>query len=570
MSSTQSRPTKPAIHLVMMPSFAGGGSILPHLGIASLSAYLKREGLGVTCTDFRSILKDAPVLTDDGDIGSNYIYRDTAYVSEIQDLPLILFIVNNYRENSPLLLGLDQALLDYIEIRSLNYFQLKDGIERAFKTLSHYAPEMADHGTVGFTTVSSNLFYTVLFSLMLRRHQPRIKLIYGGPQVTLSMHTARLMLKLGIANLVVAGDGEETLLTAVEAYARKSDPSLDGTITWEEGRGTFVDKPLKRVPDLSSLPDPDFSGFHLPSYLRGSLPLEGSRGCASRCKFCSYGRLSPYRTKDPVRVVDSMERLGAEYKAINFSFSDSTINQNPKWLGRIAQELIRRKRGFHWSGFFKPPVSGDLLSTLRKSGLNVAYIGAESLSDEQLTRMGRRGTTGEAILDTIEAFCSAGILVVAGVIIGFPGESNLDFRTTCGRLYDLLKKYPRTLYVSPRMFGLRPSSACYENPSDHSITVEHWDSKVAGILPEVEDLVRAIPMSFRLETPGARDAVDRYIFMQNVTNRIDRLKARGPGGKWAYYLQQLARGSFSDIIQRILMTLNSLVQRIKRRIQKLW
>ena len=495
------------IHLILMPEYRDP-CMSPPLGIASLAAYLKSKGIGVTCTDFRLIIKEDSFFSD--------TFRGVAYVDELVDLPLTLTLVRNYRNGKPLLHGFEDALFDYIQHNSLKYHALKNGIEKTLDILKQEAKSMRKDSIFGFSVFSSNLFYTAMLSLILRLQNPNIKIIYGGPQVSLSLHTAKIALKLHLADIIVLDAGEETLLKVVKLYEQGIDPAVDGTITYHKN-GSFLIKPLKALPHLNTLPDPDFSVFPIGRYSPLSLPIYASRGCIYHCSFCSYNKQTKiYRLKEYSRVVDTMERMHKEYKTIRFDFIDSALNLCPQWLEQFTEELIKRKCNFQWKGYLRPHITEELLIKLKKTGLFEVILGVESFSNQVLKKMGKRLILSDAIVKTIVLLCSADIKVNIGIIVGFPGESKSEFLYTVKRLLELEKAYPRHISINPQPFQVRVSSDCYTRYNKYGLTIKTWDAHTSKIVPETRELARKIPMAYSGNNPTNRERQDRLILMRNI------------------------------------------------------
>jgi radical SAM superfamily enzyme YgiQ (UPF0313 family) len=500
----------PKIHLILMPEYHDPRG-QPPLGIACLGAYLKNNGVDVTCTDFRLLFRGTY-----SPIKSKYDYGRTAYVYEIPDLPLIISLVKNYKEGKPLLYGFEDVILDYIKHRSVNYFTVKSSVEEMYAVINRQIKGLARHEVVGFSTVFSNLFFTVMLSLLLRRENPGIKIIYGGPQVTLSVNSAKLVLKLGIADVVIPGEGEAALLRVIRSYEKGKSPSVEGTIIYDSGNESFSVKPSNSLLNLDTLPDPDFSIFQLERYSPLALPLYASRGCVFRCRFCTVNKLFPFRYKDPVKVVDCMEHLHRRFNTIRFRFTDSALNISREWLEHFAGELIRRKCNFQWGAFFKPWMSEKLLNKLIESGLYTATFGVETFSDRLLGKMGKGNTNTKDIIKTIELSCSAGIQVYIGLIVGFPGETKADFSKTWKAVLELSERYPQNFNISPLPFQLMPSSRCFEKYRECGLILKKWDSKTGRILPEVKDIIKNMPMIFSARKPGSAEVVRRFEMMENI------------------------------------------------------
>lgn len=471
---------------------------MPHLGIASLAAYLRQNGIKVTCSDFRLISPDVPRLFS----ATNHYNHETghAYVSEIPDLPLVLCLIENYKQKRPILAGLKDAILNFAAYESWDCLKLIECIEKFYSVMEREIAVLVKHDMVGFTVVTSNYFFTIMLSIMLKKVRPDIKIIYGGPQVTLSLSFARICLKSRIADVVILGEGEHSLLKTIRSHASNS----------------FVIDSQKEVLDIDTLPDPDFSIFKIEKYKPLTLPVYASRGCAFRCSFCTYHNLIRYRLKDPCKVVDSIEHMSRKYKTKRFLFTDSALNTNSGWLDCFLEELIKRRCGFQWEGYFSPHISNGLSQKLKESGLYYAMLGGESFSSSVLKGMGKGVVSGKKIISAIESLCSAGVKVGMGVITGFPGESKKSFFRTWEQLEGLKDRYQERFSINPHLFQLRPSSRCYKRHLDYGVKIKKWDRRIRGLIPELSGIIKDVPMIFYGQKPGSRETIRRFKMIKAI------------------------------------------------------
>lgn len=510
----------PKIHLIMMPQYVSRVP-LPPFGIASLKAYLHRyyTDIDVKCSDLREVLSDGFLFSGT----DHYNLRRTAYVSEIPDLPLILHLVKNFKKNEYLLKDFDEKIQNYCKMTSMSYFGVKNSIKKSYYILRDQLENFLESDVLGFTTVISNLFLTIMLSLMLRQIRPNVKIVYGGPQTTISENSAKLILKLGIADVVVIGEGERVLLNLVDAYCSNKSLAVEGTITYDSVRDKFIVKDQKSFLNLDNLPDPDFSQFNLKKYAPLSLPIAASRGCPFNCKFCTYKRLAPFRQRNPVYVVDTIKNLQKKFNTIRFIFTDSALNIKTQWLEQFTNELLKRKVNIQWSGYFKPWIKKGLLQKLKKSGLFEVNIGVESFVDEVLDLMGKGNTNSSDIIKTIDSLCSEDIRVRAGIIVGFPGSSKANFLYTWRHLLQLNEKYPKHFIMAHHLFQVRPSTDCYNNPQNFGIKLKKWPKNTYQNIQKISDIVENIPMSFSTKYPTIQEILDRYILTGSV-RQINNLR----------------------------------------------
>lgn len=492
------------IHSIIMPFFRID---VPPLGVACLSAYLKKHNIILSCTDFRLFKNDIKTSVFLG-------YRDN-FVADITDLPLILTIIKNYQEGRFILENMDEVIKDYVRNRPLSILKLKQDIVDIHNIISGQLKKLLRYEIILFTTYETNFFFTIMCTLLLREQKRDIFIVYGGPQITQSENSRKLVLKLGLADVAVIGEGEEALLDIVRSYRADKSMIVKGTMTYDSKKDQFNTYPADSL-DINALPCPDFSVLNLHRYptTNFSLPLYTSRGCLFRCNFCDEWRAwHPFRQLESEKVVNWMKNLHREYGAFRFYFSDSLLNASFSWLEEFSDRLLKEKLDFQWQGYFRADMTRALAQKLRKSGLCRAFIGAETFTEELLKAMNKKRTVLDN-LNAIEAFREAGILLEISNIIGFPYESHQDFENRWDIFVDLFKKYPTSIIINSEPFQLRPSSLISDNLHDFGLTVKYWEPKIANMLPEVNPIVRKIAMSVK-GRPGPGQVIQRLTIMQN-------------------------------------------------------
>jgi hypothetical protein len=256
-----------------------------------------------------------------------------------------------------------------------------------------------------------------------------VKIIVGG-WGCITGHMRSLFPK-DLVDVFVIGEGEETLKEVIEAFR--------GNINKNDVLGAIFNKeiepiyrPRPPVMDLDSIPWPTFSEFHLEQYATPVVPLYTSRGCIGTCSFCNDWQISkPYRYRS---AQDVFEEIGFHVKhnrAKVFSFKDLLCNGNIDRLNLLSDLIIKSGIKIQWDSQAIPrkEMTHELLCKLRNSGCETLIYGVESFSNNVLRKMGKLFTK-EVAEKVIRDTHAAGIRVMINIIVGFPGETEDDFRQT--------------------------------------------------------------------------------------------------------------------------------------------
>jgi len=249
----------------------------------------------------------------------------------------------------------------------------------------------------------------------------------GGPHVTFWDDNA--LQECPELDVVVRREGEETMLELAQRVENGQNyTDLIGT-TCRKGTGIVRNADRPFLEDLDSLP---FPALHLWQHTEGlrkygtiPYPVMTSRGCVYWCNFCTAVRMfgRRYRMRSPRNVVDELEFLHKNYYANQFTFYDDAFTVDQARTAEICDEIRRRGLKVKWDCETRVDmVSKDLFVKMREAGCIAVWFGVESGSKKQLTSMGK----GFSLTQTRRAFKwakEAGLMTVAGVILGFPGET---------------------------------------------------------------------------------------------------------------------------------------------------
>jgi len=229
-------------------------------------------------------------------------------------------------------------------------------------------------------------------------------------------------------DVVVRKEGENTLLELVgRLKVGRAFHNVLGT-TCRKGEEIIRNSDRSYIEDLDSLPFPAHHLWpieRLRKYGKVIFPLMTSRGCVYWCNFCSAVRMfgRRYRMRSPKNVADELEFLHKTYGADQFTFYDDTFTVDQPRVEKICREIQNRKLRIRWDcGTRVDMITKDLLQKMRKAGCIAVWLGVESGSQRVIDAMGK-GFTPEKTKKAFKLAKEAGIMTIASVVLGFPGET---------------------------------------------------------------------------------------------------------------------------------------------------
>ena len=279
---------------------------------------------------------------------------------------------------------------------------------------------------VGMTSTTLTYKSALEIAKITKQVHPNCLTVLGGVHVTFWDENA--LKECPSLDLVVRKEGEITFLELVQRLeANKSFTDLIG-ITCRDGDGFIRNPDRPYIEDLDSLPFPAHHLWpldRLKKYGDVMFPLMTSRGCVYWCEFCSAVRMfgRRYRMRSAKNVVDEMEYLHKTFGSSTFTFYDDAFTVDQARVEEICTELHDRNLKLTWDcGTRVDMVNKELLQKMKDSGCIAVWFGVEAGSQLVLDKMGK-GFTGQLTKKAFKMAQDVGLLTIASVVFGFPGET---------------------------------------------------------------------------------------------------------------------------------------------------
>lgn len=309
--------------------------------------------------------------------------------------------------------------------------------------LREFRPEI-----VGFTVTTYQTRITKILSEIVKKYNSGIITVAGGPHP--SALGIEFISEFPNIDIAVRGEGENTIS---DIASGKPLQDIRGISYGSGGKVLFNEpSPLLTTEQLDSLPLPDkglidfgrYSGL-FPVGRRPAMFIMSSRGCPSRCTFCSrsvYG--NTLRLRSPDNILAEVELLYRHWGVKEIHFGDDTFNANIKWAHELLDLII--KHGYHKKLLFRVALrvnekllDTELLKHLKEAGIWFVYYGVESGNQSMLNRM-RKGITVEEVRRAFKMTHTARIKTEAFFIVGLPGETAQTLQDSW-KLYKEIKPF---------------------------------------------------------------------------------------------------------------------------------
>jgi anaerobic magnesium-protoporphyrin IX monomethyl ester cyclase len=395
-----------------------------------------------------------------------------------------VLLINPYDENAvknslgfitpPLnLLYLAGALESSMSVQIIDDDLMKMGIEKVSELASKIDPSV-----VGFTATTSNIKTALKYVESLKEVLPNSLSVIGGPHATFV--PTETLKESPLLDVVVIGEGEETLTDLASKYCEKGHRNLDdvkGIVHRDIKTGNIkLNQPRPLIKDLNSIPFPARHLVPFESY--GSTKdrtsdMITSRGCVYDCGYCSSSLVmgKKFRSRSPENVVDEIEELQENYQVKDIAFMDDTFMLNKRRANAIADEIKGRGLDIGFVASSRVDmVDKSLLKKLKSAGLSTLYYGVESGSQRVLNLM-KKGITLTQAETAVKAAKDIGVEVLTSFILGFPGETPKEIEETINFSIKLDADYSQFSILTPF-----PGTPIYNELKEKKlIDTENWD-----------------------------------------------------------------------------------------------
>lgn len=242
----------------------------------------------------------------------------------------------------------------------------------------------------------------------LRLSNKKLKWILGGANSTGSFSLDW--------DIVLHGHAEDTLLRYLDEHFSNS-----------KSRSQF---------DISKLDNCFYDNLSIQS--TEVLPIELSRGCQFKCRFCRYPLLGK-KKNTYIRDYDLIEKEFLEnyyrYGVTKYFFLDDTVNESDEKIENLVRIVQKLPFELSWFGYNRLDLIGvkpHTIELLKLSGLKSSFFGIESFHPKasKIVGKGWNGAKGKDFLLELKDKWGNDINFHLAFIVGLTGETESDIDVT--------------------------------------------------------------------------------------------------------------------------------------------
>jgi radical SAM superfamily enzyme YgiQ (UPF0313 family) len=294
---------------------------------------------------------------------------------------------------------------------------------------------------VGFTTLGCSFIFTARVAEHLKRIEPDLPILLGGPHATVLDRT--IMEAFDAFDVIVRHEAEETINPVLEALDTRRFTGIPG-VTYRTGRtalGIRSNPGAPKIEDLDTLPFPAYDLYPVEELELPYLRIEAGRGCPWACTFCSTATFfqRSYRLKTPGRLVADLDALHNRYGHTSFKLEHDLFTVNKRKVAAFCEAV--KDRNYAWMASARIDcVDEPLLELMAESGCRQLYFGVETGSTTLQKSLHKRLDL-TLLGPVLRKAGELGIEAVTSFITGFPAETEHDLDDTLSLIGTLVSDY---------------------------------------------------------------------------------------------------------------------------------
>ncbi len=291
---------------------------------------------------------------------------------------------------------------------------------------------------VGMTVMPGpQLKQAIPFAKAIKQQFPKITIVWGG---YFASNQYKVVLNSGYVDFVINGPGDTAFPLLCEAIFKQDFSNLSSihNLIYAQD-GTFIKTKKETIPNMDKLNEFPYEelnkSYPIPNYLaktfmgNTTFSYHSSFGCPFTCSFCAVVPIYNARWKGlkAERIAKDVLNFKQQYNIDAVEFHDNNFFTARKRVVEFSKLI--EKENIAWWGEGRIDTinkySDEDLSLMKRAGLKMIFLGAETGNDEVLKQMDKGGTqTGQQIKDFAKRMGKIGIIPEYSFVLGMPADDD--------------------------------------------------------------------------------------------------------------------------------------------------
>lgn len=362
--------------------------------------------------------------------------------------------------------------------RPVGYFEeMATRIAPQFLTWALRSIDWGQYTLIGFTSTFDQNMASLTMAKLIKDLYSHVTIVFGGANFDGEMGLEHLR-AFPFIDYVVIGEGEQTFLPFVRQILDGTTDHVPDGVAYRQGEQIRFTPNSSLFSDFAKSGPPDYDDYYrlleeLGQTAQGLdriLLYEGSRGCwwgeKHHCTFCGLNAQSmKFRAKPPKQVLQDLSYLSHRYDAVRFRLVDNIIDMG--YIDNLFGKLAADHCDLDVFIETKSNLQKRQIKTLAAGGVKCMQPGLESLSLNQLRAMDKGATPMQNII-CLKWSLYYHVTVLWNILLGFPGETNEDYRCQLDLIPSLLHLQPPE---ATGKFWLQRFSPYFTRPHEYGVRI---------------------------------------------------------------------------------------------------
>ena len=296
--------------------------------------------------------------------------------------------------------------------------------EKLMKEIAYFQADYILLGHSGSTASHPVIVQTVQ---AIRKTFSNIRIIYGG--VYPSYAFEEIMHQTPEIDIIVRGEGEQTIVDLINALEKQTDLSAINGIAWRNGDAVIVNHPRSTIKNLDEYRPGwellDFSKYRMFGF-KNVAGFQFSRGCPLTCSYCGQWMFwKKWRHRSPENIVAQLRILKERYHVTMVWFADENFAADRDVTQKLLEMIIEANLNLSLNiNMTAADVvrDVDLIPLYKKAGVDYVVMGVESLKDSVIAGV-RKNNPFAISKEAVHILRENHILSLTNIIYGLEEES---------------------------------------------------------------------------------------------------------------------------------------------------
>ncbi len=325
--------------------------------------------------------------------------------------------------------GYEVKIIDCLDLYKNSSIKRSSPLKERIKMVAEYllseSPDVID-----FYTMCHTYHISVAIAKIIKETNPEIKIIFGGPQASLTAYES--LKAFSFIDVIGIGEGEKNIEDIIIALTGSCDMDKVNGIAYRKEGEVVCNNKCDLIENLDDLPYLNYDLLNLNMKELPSIPIESGRGCPFTCSYCSTKIFwkRKFRLKSIDRLINEIRTLKEKYECVNIDLNHDLFTFNKKKVIEFSERLIEENLKIKWSCSSRiDTLDEEIIEKMAAAGLEGIYIGIETGS-KRMQKLINKNLNLDDIFNKLNSLKKHKVKVTLSFIYGFPEETDNDFKDT--------------------------------------------------------------------------------------------------------------------------------------------